>query len=157
MVADVQSLLDPAQPIDPLLKARWAIFYSISTTQPGLRGISFGNFLLRRVIEALKLELPKLKYFATLSPIPGFTKWLDQQSESDIQAMLGQRAKQVPDTSANNPSWAQRLQAPVDSPPSEALKRCGLRLAARYLTTMHDGQPLDPVARAVQKPISSAR
>lgn len=147
MVADVQTLLDPALPVDPLLKARWAIFYSISTTQPGLRGISFGNFLLKRVIEELKLELPKVKSFATLSPIPGFTRWLGQQSESEIKSMLGQLVKQLPDENAEQASWIQRLQAAIDTPSSEALKRCGLRLAARYLTSIKDGQPLDPVAR----------
>lgn len=147
MVADVQTLLDPALPIDPLHKARWAIFYSISTTQPGLRGISFGNFLLKRVIEELKSELPKLKSFATLSPIPGFTKWLEQQSQSEIQSMLGQLATQAISNDATGAAWVQRLQAAADSQAPEALKRCGLRLAACYLTNMKDGQPIDAVAR----------
>lgn len=147
MVADVQTLLDPALPVDPLHKARWAIFYSISTTQPGLRGISFGNFLLKRVIEELKRELPTLKSFATLSPMPGFTRWLEQQTDPDIRAMLGQLANQASTDDAADASWAQRLQAAVDSQAADALKRCGLRLAARYLTAMKDGQPIDAVAR----------
>lgn len=147
MVADVQTLLDPALPVDPLHKARWAIFYSISTTQSGLKGISFGNFLLKRVIEELKSELPKLKSFATLSPIPGFTKWLEQQSAPDIKTMLGQLAGQAAGDDTAGASWAQRLQAAVDSQEPEALKRCGLRLAARYLTGMKGGQPIDAVAR----------
>ena len=148
MVADVQTLLDPAQPVDPLHKARWAIFYSISTTQPGLRGISFGNFLLKRVIEELNRELPKVKSFATLSPIPGFTKWLDQQSEADIKAMLGPLANQaVGEDGTDRVSWRQRLHEAVDSDAAELLQRCGMRLAARYLTRLQDGQPLDAVAR----------
>ncbi|MCB5364289.1 malonyl-CoA decarboxylase family protein [Pusillimonas sp. CC-YST705] len=147
MIADVQTLLDPALPVDPLHKARWAIFYSISTTQSGLKGISFGNFLLKRVIEELKSELPKLKSFATLSPMPGFTKWLEKQSASDIKKMLGQLAGQAASDDAAGVSWAQRLQAAVDSQEPEALKRCGLRLAARYLSGMKGGQPIDAVAR----------
>lgn len=148
MVADVQTLLDPAQPVDPMHKARWAIFYSISTTQPGLRGISFGNFLLKRVIEELNRELPKVKSFATLSPIPGFTKWLDQQSEADIKSLLGPLGNQAANTNDTTAvSWRQRLQEAVDTDASELLQRCGLRLAARYLTQLQDGQPLDAVAR----------
>lgn len=148
MVADVQTLLDPAQPVDPMHKARWAIFYSISTTQPGLRGISFGNFLLKRVIEELNRELPKVKSFATLSPIPGFTKWLDQQSEADIKSLLGPLANQAAgENGAAAVLWRQRLQEAVDSDASEPLQRCGLRLAARYLTQLQDGQPVDAVAR----------
>ena len=53
-----------------------AIFYSISNCQPGLRGISFGNFLIKQVVEELRAELPGLKRFATLSPVPGFKRWL---------------------------------------------------------------------------------
>src|SRR5690606_8628174 len=87
MAADVQALLDPAKPMDDLAKARWAIFYSISNTQPGLRGISFGNFLLKRVIDELLVELPRLKSFATLSPIPGFAAWLERQDAAALQGL----------------------------------------------------------------------
>ncbi|MGE8641610.1 MAG: malonyl-CoA decarboxylase domain-containing protein, partial [Achromobacter sp.] len=61
MADNVQVLLDSTLPPQDLDKARWAIFYSISNTQPGLKGISFGNFLLKRVVEQLLDELPKLK------------------------------------------------------------------------------------------------
>lgn len=148
MVADVQTLLDPALPVDPLHKARWAIFYSISTTQTGLRGISFGNFLLKRVIEELKSELPKIKAFATLSPIPGFTKWLEQQSAESLHTILGPLATQTdsPDN-ADGAWWRQVLQEAAGAETPEAIRRCGMRLAARYLTALDEGQPLDPVAR----------
>lgn len=57
-------------------EASCAIFYSISNCQKGLRGIPFGNFLIKRVVELLRAELPQLSRFATLSPVPGFAKWL---------------------------------------------------------------------------------
>jgi malonyl-CoA decarboxylase len=56
-------------------RATTAVFYSISNCQPGLRGISFGNFLIKQVAEDLKRELPALTTFVTLSPLPGFCRW----------------------------------------------------------------------------------
>jgi malonyl-CoA decarboxylase len=82
MAANVQALLDEAAPLEDLRRVKWAIFYSISNTQAGLRGVSFGNFLLKRVIEELQREHPKLKQFATLSPIPGFADWLRKRTAS---------------------------------------------------------------------------
>src|SRR5205085_6874936 len=52
-------------------QARCAVFYSITSCQPGLRGISFGNFLIKQVASDLHAEMPKIRTFATLSPIPG--------------------------------------------------------------------------------------
>src|SRR6185503_4002873 len=75
---NVQSLLDESAPVHDPRAADTAVFYSISNTQKGLRGISFGNLLLKRVIVDLQRDLPKLRVFATLSPLPGFRKWLDQ-------------------------------------------------------------------------------
>jgi malonyl-CoA decarboxylase len=65
------------QPV-PIERARTAVFYSISNTQRGLGGISFGNFLIKQVVEELRRELPKLDTFVTLSPVPGFMSWLKQ-------------------------------------------------------------------------------
>jgi malonyl-CoA decarboxylase len=65
------------QPV-PIDRARTAVFYSISNTQRGLGGISFGNFLIKQVVEELRRELPKLDTFVTLSPVPGFMQWLKQ-------------------------------------------------------------------------------
>jgi malonyl-CoA decarboxylase len=59
-----------------------AAFYSISNCQPGLRGVSLGNFLIKRVAERLKSEFPSIKTFCTLSPIPGFVRWLDSDAEA---------------------------------------------------------------------------
>ena len=72
----VQPLLDPDSPVVDAAAADAAIFYSITNCQEGLRGISFGNFLIKQVAEDLGREFPRLKTFATLSPIPGFRKWL---------------------------------------------------------------------------------
>lgn len=63
-----------------------AIFYSISNCQDGLRGISFGNFLIKQVVEELKQELPGIKHFATLSPAPGFRRWLERRPAVDTAA-----------------------------------------------------------------------
>ena len=60
-------------------EASYAIFYSISNCQEGLRGIPFGNFLIKQVVGLLKQELPQLRCFATLSPVPGFAKWLAKE------------------------------------------------------------------------------
>src|SRR5258706_13660613 len=67
-----------------------AIFYSISNCQDGLRGISFGNFLIKQVVEELQAEFPQLKRFSTLSPVPGFRRWLGQRlaNGSDPDAAL---------------------------------------------------------------------
>jgi len=54
------------------------VFYSITSCQPGLRGISFGNFLIKQVAQDLHAELPNLKVFATLSPIPGLRAWVNE-------------------------------------------------------------------------------
>jgi malonyl-CoA decarboxylase len=65
-------------------RARTAVFYSISNTQRGLGGISFGNFLIKQVVEELRRELPKLDTFVTLSPVPGFMPWLKQPTDVPV-------------------------------------------------------------------------
>src|SRR5262244_1919219 len=82
MSGDVHALLDEAAPIGDPNAADAAIFYSISNCQRGLAGISFGDFLIKRVVDALTTELPRLKVFATLSPVPGFRAWLEAESRA---------------------------------------------------------------------------
>ena len=77
---NVQALLDVNAPIADPEKADTAIFYSISNCQKGLAGVSFGNFLIKRVAADLASKLPNLKTFSTLSPIPGFMSWLARAS-----------------------------------------------------------------------------
>jgi malonyl-CoA decarboxylase len=71
------------QPV-PVDRARTAVFYSISNTQRGLGGISFGSFLIKQVVEELRRELPKLDTFVTLSPVPGFMQWLKQAEDVPV-------------------------------------------------------------------------
>jgi malonyl-CoA decarboxylase len=153
MAGNVQELLDPRLPPQNLDKARWAIFYSISNTQPGLRGISFGNFLLKRVIDQLLAELPKLKSFATLSPIPGFADWLEKLSADEVEAIVRDRSRERPRRGVpDGARWAARLRKAANrgggsGSGGEVVQRAGMKLAAAYLQTMKAGAPLDAVAR----------
>ena len=74
--AEVQPLLDPRSAVVDPTVATCAVFYSITNCQEGLRGISLGNLLIKQVVDDLKRRFPRLKTFATLSPIPGFRQWL---------------------------------------------------------------------------------
>ncbi|MGB8843296.1 MAG: malonyl-CoA decarboxylase [Aliidongia sp.] len=132
-----------------------AIFYSISNCQRGLRGISFGNFLIKQVVEDLKQEFPGLDHFATLSPVPGFRAWLERRlaggaryvlkaEERDALAALagGGRTKGALKRLLAKSDWFE------DPATAAALKGPLLRLAAVYLTENKDGKgPADPVAR----------
>jgi malonyl-CoA decarboxylase len=77
----IAPLLAEDRPPVPVERARTAVFYSISNTQRGLGGISFGSFLIKQVVEELRRELPKLDHFVTLSPVPGFVHWLKQAGD----------------------------------------------------------------------------
>jgi malonyl-CoA decarboxylase len=78
MAGSIAPLIDKRSPPLPPEQFKVAVFYSISNCQPGLRGVSLGNFLIKRVAEQLKRELPQLRTFCTLSPIPGLLAWLQQ-------------------------------------------------------------------------------
>jgi malonyl-CoA decarboxylase len=141
MSARVQPLLDPDSPVLDPASADSAMFYSITNCQQGLRGVSFGNFLIKQVVEDLGRELPRLKYFATLSPVPGFRAWLaslPRATEADAAQAEISRLASVLET----PRWFE------DESLSRTLKERLLPLAAHYLLFAKDGQePLDPVAR----------
>jgi malonyl-CoA decarboxylase len=120
-----------------------AVFYSISNCQPGLRGVSLGNFLIKRVAEQLKRELPQLKTFCTLSPIPGFMAWLARaialpervaQAHADLRDACGGEFAVL--------TQASRLTA---LPP--AAHQALWRLAAHYLVQVSPLPDGDPVAR----------
>lgn len=129
-------------------RANTAIFYSINNCQDGLRGISFGNFLIKQVVFDLVQEQPRLKTFATLSPIPGFRRWLDgviEAGEAPAEAPVRLPAD-ADDLAALAPlqgaGWHR------DAETAESLREPLLRLCARYLLEAKEGrEPLDRVAR----------
>ncbi len=94
MAGNVQRLLDEYAPHQNPQQADTAIFYSISNCQAGLAGISFGNFLIKKVVEVLSGEFHNLTTYATLSPMPGFRRWLDVtvKSEADLYASDDEKA-----------------------------------------------------------------
>jgi len=81
---NIQELLDESAPLDNPHKINTAIFYSISNAQTGLNGVGFGDFLIKRVVADLKAELPNIKTFSTLSPVPGLCRWLNELDEGEM-------------------------------------------------------------------------
>jgi malonyl-CoA decarboxylase len=133
----VQALLDEAAPLFDVRQADTAIFYSISNTQTGLRGVSFGNFLLKRVVDDLQRDFPRLKTFATLSPLPQLAGWLKRNPEALKEAGIDlDLAALTAGAWADERETARRLREPL------------LKLAARYLIhAKSKDRPFDPVAR----------
>jgi malonyl-CoA decarboxylase len=80
----IAPLLAEDRELVPADRTRTAVFYSISNTQRGLGGISFGSFLIKQVVEELRRELPKLENFVTLSPVPGFMPWLKEADDVPV-------------------------------------------------------------------------
>jgi malonyl-CoA decarboxylase len=123
-------------------KMRTAVFYSISNCQRGLAGVSFGNFLIKQVVEDIRRDVPKLSTFVTLSPVPGFAAWLAAERAQEKSAALtdADKAGLAP---LDSPDWwrdaetAARLQDPL------------MRAAAWYFLRARSrrGLPVDPVAR----------
>lgn len=155
---NVQALLDENAPVFDAQRANTAIFYSISNTQPGLRGVSFGNFLLKRVVDDLKRDYPRLVSFATLSPLPTFRRWAEANPEAWGKAFSDAdlakiKHRLLPEMSpiASAADLARLLSAEkwaADERLSSALQSGLTRLAARYLmSASKGGQPYDPVAR----------
>lgn len=142
MSSAVRPLLDPnAGVLHPSL-ARCAMFYSITHCQEGLRGVSFGSLLIKEVVEDLQRSFPKLKTFATLSPIPDFRRWLS--------SVAGPADGIQPDT--KTAEFLTRLESgavlAADPATGQAVKDDLMRLCAYYLTHARHGKaPFDSVAR----------
>ena len=151
----ITPLLDESAAAEDLGRATTAIFYSISNTQTGLRGVSFGDSLIKRVVETLKQEFPRLKTFATLSPIPGLRPWLTREAAAAwgvlpaAQQTALAHALGTPATpEAAVPAALAALEGKSSDASLAAVKPWCLALAARYLVKeMNQGEPLDPVAR----------
>ena len=118
------------------------MFYSISNCQEGLRGISFGNFLIKQVVEELTREIPSLKTFVTLSPAPSFRSWLFRALAGGQLAYLGEPARALLQK-VHEQGWSE------DETEQDALRPAVLAAAAHYYLLAKDrsGRPLDGVAR----------
>ena len=132
----IQPLLDVKAPVSDPEKADTAVFYSITNCQPGLRGVSFGNLLIKQVAQRLGEEFPRIKTFSTLSPIPGFAAWLASNAgrftERTAAAVQG----------LQTPGWHQ--QPALIATMQKALTPW----CAHYLlNAVSDRAPADPVAR----------
>lgn len=122
-------------------EARVAVFYSISNCQTGLAGISFGSLLIKQVVEELKRELPKLTTFVTLSPVPGFAKWLAKERRTETGFLLEEDRQML--AALDIPDWR------ADGARAQKVDKLLARCAARYFLTAKTtgNRPLDPVAR----------
>ena len=155
LAGSVQALLDEEAPLSDPASADTAIFYSISNTQKGLTGISFGEYLIKGAVQRLKSEHPNLRTFATLSPVPGFMRWLKGLEDAALLSVLteeeqgGLRALGGSDKAAEafrtilaRPGWED------DETTRRAMKEALLRLVSIYFDQRRsDRQPIDPVGR----------
>jgi malonyl-CoA decarboxylase len=131
-------------------RATVAALYSINTCQPGLRGVSLGNFLVKQVVDLLSTEFPKLRRFCTLSPIPGFATWLaarlrepETQRAVALARPLGTVAEEV------GIDFPKLITDPAAPERLERLRDPLLALCATYLLSgrVESEKGQDPVAR----------
>lgn len=123
-------------------KATTAVFYSISNCQRGLGGVSFGNFLIKQVVEEISREIPSLSTFVTLSPVPGFRAWLDAERKAENSPALTPLDREAL-AALDAPDWAEKPDT------REALVPVLSAAAAYYFLVARTtkGKPVDPVAR----------
>lgn len=139
--ASIATVLDPEREIIAAEDAQTAVFYSISNCHKGLASVSFGSFLIKQVAEDLKEHFSSLKTFVTLSPVPGFSAWIDALPK-DFRERLEPAEKRAIEI-VSETDWQ------ADPAQIEEARPGILSLAARYFLRAKrgDGQPLDPVAR----------
>ncbi|HEX2828944.1 MAG TPA: malonyl-CoA decarboxylase [Burkholderiales bacterium] len=141
MSASIESLIGPDARETAPETADTAIFYSITNCQTGLRGISFGNLLIKQVAQRLGQEFPRIRNFATLSPIPGLRAWLRG---------IGPTLKDLPDGAAHLDALA-RIESPTwhkEDAEAERVRKLLMSYAAYYLAYAKNGsEAADPVAR----------
>ncbi len=140
LAGDVQVLLDRDMPVGDPGSADTAIFYSISNTQKGLQGVSFGEHLIKKAAEALSHDVPTLRQFATLSPVPGFRRWLDGAAERHAAALF---------QPGDQERWtALKGSAFTETPATQDSRDFIQRMAAWYFAQRNrQNLPIDPVAR----------
>lgn len=137
----VQPLLDPNTPVLNPESANCAVFYSITNCQKGLRGVPLGSFLIKQVVEDLSSQLPHIKTFATLSPVPGFRKWLGERLETmnghpEFSTLRHSLAR------LDSSKWFENTKLSLE------LQRDLVPLCAYYLLrAKQEKEPLDSVAR----------
>jgi len=137
----IEDLLREDRPVLASSDATTAVFYSISNCQAGLRGVSFGNFLIKQVVEDLRRDHPKLQSFVTLSPVPGFASWLARERENEASDVFSPAARQAL-VAIDRPGWEDGEDAALLEPIIRAS-------AAWYFLRARDakGRAVDPVAR----------
>lgn len=157
LASSVQALLDPHAEVLDAQQTDTAIFYSINNCQRGLDGIAFGNFLIKRVVEVLGREFPNLKHFATLSPVPGFCRWLTARDAAGDATLLTPEETQAIRLASGAPPDVAPLTAlhllmarpDLDAAGSKVLEAALTRLCARWVAVESGRNPkraADPVA-----------
>lgn len=152
MADSITPLLDESADAADLNKATTAIFYSISNTQVGLRGVSFGDSLIKHVVETLQAEFPRLRMFATLSPIPGFRAWLGKNAGPMLERLDDKTRAELGRAVGFEPVTATHLLAAMEKPleldAKSPVRQVLVQYAAHYLgRELANGKPLDAVAR----------
>ncbi len=146
LMADIPNAIAPLLTADSGSRASnkftTAVFYSISNAQPGLAGVSFGNFLIKQVVEELKREMSQLETFVTLSPVPGFAKWLLQVMAEPENPLITSTEREIL-SHLNTMNWIENPQL------IENISKTMLPLAAHYFLIERDknGRASDPVSR----------
>jgi malonyl-CoA decarboxylase len=135
ILADKREVIDPA-------RAGTAVFYSITSCQRGLAGVSFGNFLIKQVVEEVSREMPRISNFVTLSPAPNFAEWLQRERANAASLALDDEDRQAL-AALDRPDWWR------DQALAATLREPLVRAAAWYFLRARNGRgvPLDAVAR----------
>ena len=141
MTESIRALIDSERnELDPA-KADTAVFYSINNCHEGLLGIPFGSFLIKQVLLEIRSEFPKIKTFATLSPVPVFRRWLARASEDLQGSHVTDDERKILEL-IDEPQWYENKST------AQQLRPILIRLAARYFLYAKSGsEPYDPVAR----------
>jgi malonyl-CoA decarboxylase len=142
MATELAPLLDARAPELDLERADTAVFYSISNCQPGLAGVNLGTALIKQVVEALRVDLPQLRRFVTLSPIPGFRPWTERELSADGPWLRARERELLP----AEPGRVLARLCDTGWDVDEAVRPALLALCARYLTSTREGRVTDPVA-----------